>query len=115
MYQETIVSSAKKRKKKVRVLRNLNDYKIFQKDDKEKDFYNIYTTSSKYVPDWCGPSEYIIKGYRRVTNSYRGAANSLFYLHNETVMLLGLCVGEHFNARRRCHRIYSLNDLVPGI
>jgi hypothetical protein len=91
MYQETIISSsAKKRKKKLIVLSNLNDYKIFQKDDKEKDFYNIYTTSSKYVPNWCGPSEYIIKGYRRVTNSYTGAAKSLLYLHNETVIYFRL-------------------------
>jgi hypothetical protein len=89
MFQETIVSSSQgksiKTSDKLLILRNLSDYKIFANDQGEKDYYNIYTTSSKYVPQWAGPSEFIIKGYRRITNSYVGAAKSLLYLHNETV------------------------------
>lgn len=100
MHQETIQSSSqktlktvKKKEKKDIVLCNLSDYQIFEKQEKEKEFYNIYTVSSKYVPDWYGHSEYIYKGYRRITYSYMGAVKSLLYLHNETGNILTHGIG----------------------
>ena len=100
MLQETTIQSSsqeqapsKKEEKKEEqeiVLRNLSDYKIFEK---EKIDYNIYTVSAEFVPKWYGHSEFIHKGYRRITNSYVGATKSLLYLHNETGNILTHGIG----------------------
>lgn len=57
------------------------DYKQFSNHENS---INIYTTTKKYAPHWFGDTDYILHGYRRQTNSFRGCMLSLTYLHNET-------------------------------
>ena len=76
------------KKEELVILSNLSDYKIFETEKPQEDFYNIYTVSVIHVPEWYGHSEFIVKGYRRITNSYLGATKSLLYLHNETGNIL---------------------------
>jgi adiponectin receptor len=58
------------------------DYKQFI--GSKKSSINEFTVTREQLPAWYGSSEYILHGYRRVTNSFRGCILSLFYLHNET-------------------------------
>ncbi|KAJ3272736.1 Adiponectin receptor protein 1 [Terramyces sp. JEL0728] len=57
------------------------DYKQFSNHENS---INIFTTTRKYAPVWFGDTDYILHGYRRQTNSFRGCILSLTYLHNET-------------------------------
>ncbi|KND02504.1 hemolysin III family channel protein [Spizellomyces punctatus DAOM BR117] len=63
------------------VLRDLRDYDQFTQREGEP---NKYTVPIKEMPDWYVDNVYLLKGYRRITNSYLGCVKSLTYLHNET-------------------------------
>jgi hypothetical protein len=58
------------------------DYECFEKDcDKS---INKFTISFDKIPNWYNADRFIIEGYRRPTNSWRGCFLSLTYWHNET-------------------------------
>ncbi|KAI9099442.1 hemolysin-III related-domain-containing protein [Phlyctochytrium arcticum] len=62
-------------------LRRLSDYEKFKPKAGEP---NKYTVPIKDMPDWYVDNVYLLKGYRRITNSYLGCVKSLSYIHNET-------------------------------
>jgi adiponectin receptor len=64
------------------ILSTFQDYDQFIDDPKNS--INLFTTKYEDAPTWYGAEGYIIHGYRRVTNSWRGCFLSLLYLHNET-------------------------------
>jgi adiponectin receptor len=69
-------------KEKLVVLSSFKDYDQFIGDPSNS--INVYTTRYADAPAWYGSEGYILHGYRRITNSWRGCFISLFYLHNET-------------------------------
>ncbi|KAI9009840.1 hemolysin-III related-domain-containing protein [Gaertneriomyces semiglobifer] len=72
------------------VLKNLSDY---DKWEKKKGEPNRFTVSLTDMPDWFIDNVYILRGYRRITNSYRGCIKSLTYIHNETANIFTHMIG----------------------
>ncbi|KAJ3162372.1 hypothetical protein HDU86_004852 [Geranomyces michiganensis] len=63
------------------VLANLADYEKLEPKSGES---SKYTVPIKDMPEWYVDNVFLLRGYRRITNSYLGCVKSLAYLHNET-------------------------------
>ncbi|KAI8822169.1 hemolysin-III related-domain-containing protein [Fimicolochytrium jonesii] len=72
------------------VLSSLDDYKPLPAKEGEPNRFTVPITD---IPDWYVDNVYLLRGYRRITNSYLGCVKSLSYLHNETGNVLSHGVG----------------------
>ncbi|KAJ3173530.1 hypothetical protein HDU88_002616 [Geranomyces variabilis] len=63
------------------VLANLADYEMLEAKAGEG---SKYTVPIMDMPEWYVDNVFLLRGYRRITNSYLGCVKSLTYLHNET-------------------------------
>ncbi|KAJ3011214.1 hypothetical protein HKX48_006964 [Thoreauomyces humboldtii] len=72
------------------VLSSLKDYDEFAKKEGERGRFTVGLTE---MPDWYVDNMYLLRGYRRITNSYLGCIKSLSYLHNETGNVLSHAFG----------------------
>ncbi|TPX59883.1 hypothetical protein PhCBS80983_g02144 [Powellomyces hirtus] len=72
------------------VLANLEDYYSYKPKQGE---VNRFTVALKDMPEWYVDNVYLLRGYRRITNSYLGCVKSLTYLHNETGNVLSHALG----------------------
>nr|KAJ3417708.1 hypothetical protein HK105_000897 [Polyrhizophydium stewartii] len=65
-----------------RVHSKWSDYDRYENDPTS--CINRFTVGVHDMPTWYTDNAFIYRGYRRITNSYRGCFLSLFYVHNES-------------------------------